>query len=284
MILITGAAGLVGASLAEAFRGEDVVALRHAELDIADARAVDDTMQRLRPGLVLNCAVVSVDDCENDPALAERVNASGPALLAAAAERTGAAIVHFSTNYVFDGARTTGVPYTIDDEARPINIYGATKLRGERAVIAAATRAFIIRTSWVFGSGKASFLGTVAARLARGEHVQAITDTFASTTFVNDLVTRVIEIVRRDAPGTYHVVNDGICSYETFAREAARLVGLSAEAADEQIEVATEASLARLAPRPRWTPMRCLLSEQLGLAPLRRWEDALAEYVRSSAS
>lgn len=278
-ILITGAAGLVGSSLADAYRGDEVVALRHRDLDITDGRAVDETIQRLRPDLVFNAAVVGVDDCEADPSLAERVNVSGPAQLAASAERIGATIVHFSSNYVFDGRRTTGIPYTIDDDAQPINVYGATKLLGERAVTAAATRAFIIRTSWVFGSGKASFLGTVAARLARGERVQAITDTFASTTFVIDLVRRVVEIVQRGHDGTYHVVNDGICSYETFAREAARLVGLSDETAQMRIERATEASLARPAPRPRWTPLRCRLSEQLGLAPLRRWEDALADYV-----
>ena len=278
-ILITGAAGLVGSSLAGACADDEVFALRHRDLDITDSRAVDETVQRLRPDLILNCAVIGIDDCEADPALAERVNVSGPAHLAAAAERIGATIGHFSTNYVFDGRRTSALPYTIDDDACPINVYGTTKLRGEHAVTAAATRAFIIRTSWVFGPGKASFLSTAAARLARGERIQAITDTFASTTYVRDLVTRVLGIVRRGHPGTYHVVNDGVCSYETFALEAARLTGASPTLIDR----ATEASLARPAPRPRWTPMRCLLSERLGLAPMRPWEEALADYVTATA-
>lgn len=277
-VLITGASGLVGSSLADAYcrTGAEVMALRHAELDITDADVAGETIERLRPDLVFNGAVIGVDVCEADPLLAESVNVSGPEQLAAAAERIGATIVHFSSNYVFDGERATN-PYTIDDDARPINVYGATKLRGERAVAAAATRAFIIRTSWVFGPGKESFLSGVAARLPRGERVQAITDTFASTTFVGDLVARVIAIVERGRSGTYHVVNDGVCSHETFAREAARLVGLSE--ATPLIELATEASLGRLARRPRWTPMRCLLSERLGLPPMRRWEDALADYV-----
>lgn len=274
-ILITGAAGLVGSNLAAAYASDEVFALRHHDLDITNPHAVDETVQRLRPNVIFNCAVIGVDDCEADPALAERVNVSGPNHLATAAERIGATIVHFSTNYVFDGRRTS-VPCTIDDEAQPINVYGATKLRGEHAVTAAATRAFIIRTSWVFGPGKASFLSTAAARLARGERIQAITDTFASTTYVHDLVTRVREIVERGHPGTYHVVNDGICSYETFALEAARLTGSSTTLIDR----ATEASLARPAPRPRWTPMRCLLSERLGLAPMRPWEQALAEFFQ----
>ena len=282
-VLITGAAGLVGAALAAAYRDDDVVALRHRELDITDAHAVDETVQRVRPDVVFNCAVIGVDDCEADPALAERVNVTGPAQLAAAAERIGAVIVHFSSNYVFDGRRTDGIPYTIDDDPQPINVYGATKLSGERAVSAAAARAFIVRTSWVFGAGKQSFLSTAAARLARGERIQAITDTFASTTFVADLVARVVELVQRGHPGTYQIVNDGVCSYETFAREAARLAGLTEDAMQTLIDPATEASLRRLAPRPRWTPMRCLLSEQLGFALLRRWEEALGEYVRGIA-
>lgn len=222
--------------------------------------------------------MIGVDRCEADPALAERVNVSGPAQLAACAERVGATIVHFSSNYVFDGQRTS-IPYTIDDDPRPVNVYGATKLLGEQAVAAAASRAFIVRTSWVFGPAKESFLSTVAARLARGETVQAIADTFASTTFVSDLVMRVQELVRRGHHGTYHVVNEGVCSYESFAREAARLVGLSDDAARRLIETATEASLRRLAPRPRWTPMRCVLSERLGLTPLRPWQHALAAYL-----
>jgi dTDP-4-dehydrorhamnose reductase len=280
-VLITGAAGLVGSHLAAAYRDHEVFAMRHRELDITDGRAVDETMQRLAPDLAFNCAVIGVDDCEADPALAERVNVTGPAHLAAAAERAGATIVHFSTNYVFDGGRSPAdPPYTIEDEARPINVYGATKLRGEHAVAAACSRAFVIRTSWVFGAAKANFLSTVAARLARGERVQAITDTFASTTFVHDLVARVGELLDRAHYGTYHVVNDGTCSYETFAREAARIIGLGADAMQRWIEPATESSLRRAAPRPRCTPMRCLLSERLGLPPMRPWQEALAGYLR----
>lgn len=261
--LITGAAGLVGSALAAAY--ERAVALRHRDLDITDARAVEETVRRVRPEVIFNCAVIGVDECEADPRLAERVNVDGPRHLAEAAETIGAAIVHFSSNYVFDGRRTDGLAYGADDEAHPINVYGATKLRGERAALDAASRGLVIRTSWVFGRNKATFLSTVAARLARGERVQAITDTFASTTYIADLVARVQELVQGDARGTHHAVNDGICSYETFAIEAARLV----DADEALIERTTDA---RAAPRPRWTPMRCD-------PPLRPWQHALAEYV-----
>lgn len=278
--LITGAGGLVGSALATAY-GDGAVALRHRELDITDPRAVDAIVARLRPEVIFNCAVIGVDDCEADPALAERINVTGPARLAAAAERIGAAIVHFSSNYVFDGRRTDGLPYTIEDEAHPVNVYGATKLQGEHAVAAACSRAYIVRTSWVFGRGKVSFLSTAAGKLARGERLQAIGDTFASTTYVADLVERLLDLIRLRHYGTFHVVNDGACSYETFAREAARILGLGDEEAEALIESTSEASHRRPAPRPRWTPMRCLLSERLGLVPLRPWQDALRDYVRT---
>jgi dTDP-4-dehydrorhamnose reductase len=267
-VLITGASGLVGSALARAC--DDAISLRHGDLDITDAHAVDRTMQALGPEVIFNCAVIGVDDCERDPELAGRVNVAGPANLAIAAQAIGATIVHFSTNYVFDGARHGGVPYSVDDEPHPINVYGETKLRGERAVLAAASRALVVRTSWVFGRGKASFLSSVAERVANGERVQAITDTFASATYVEDLVKAVLELVARGAYGLHHIVNDGICSYETFAMEAARLVG----APDHLIERRTEASMARPARRPAWTPMRAT-------TPLRAWQDALAEHVRS---
>ena len=267
-IVITGANGLVGRALARVFRDHDVRTLGHADLDITRP------IPPLDADLVFNCAVIGVDDCEHDPALAQAVNVAGPANLAAAAPR----IVHFSSNYVFDGRRPSREPYTIEDEARPINVYGETKLAGERAVAERNPRAQIVRTSWVFGEGKQSFLATSPFALRRGERITAITDTFASTTYVEDLAARVREIVERDVPGTYHVVNDGVCSYETFAREAAAIVG----APEALIERKTESQMERAAPRPQWTAMRCLLSERIGLPPMRDWREALRGYVRSS--
>ena len=266
-IAITGAQGLVGRALARVFRNHEVRAFGHADLDITRPISPIDA------DIIFNCAVIGVDDCERDRALAEAVNVTGPANLAVAAPR----IVHFSSNYVFDGHRPSREPYTIEDEARPINVYGETKLRGERAVAERNPRAQIIRTSWVFGEGKQSFLATAPFALRRGERITAISDTFASTTYVEDLVKRVREIVERDVPGTYHVVNDGACSYETFAREAAAIVG----APESLIELKTEAQMERAAPRPQWTAMRCVMSERLGLAPMRDWRDALREYARS---
>lgn len=276
---IVGASGLVGAALGRAL--PQAIALRHADLDITDAEAVRRVVGGLRPQVIINTAVMGVDECERRPDLARAINVDGPAALAAAASDCGAMFVHFSSNYVFDGIRERE-PYTIDDEPRPINVYGQTKLEGERAAAERCPQAFVIRTSWVYGPGKNSFLATAGEKIRRGQKVQAISDTWASCTYVEDLVQRVLIVIARGVFGTYHVVNDGVCSYETFAREAARDVGVPDEIAERLIEVTTETQLQREARRPRYTPIRCLLSERLGLGPTRPWQAALGDYLTPS--
>lgn len=274
IVLITGAGGLVASALALHY--EDVIALPHAAMDIANADAVEKVFDHAGPDLVINCAVIGVDACEKNPALAERVNVDGPANIARAAVRLGAAIVHFSSNYVFDGRRPRNEPYGIDDVANPINVYGQTKLAGERAVLDANGRAFVIRTSWVYGPGKESFLSTAAAKLRRGERIQAISDTFANTTYVEDLAERVVAVAASDAYGLHQIVNEGVCSYEDFAREAAIIAGVPDRTARTLIEVVTEAEMNRPAPRPASTPMQCT-------PPMRPWQEALRAYCTRRA-
>ncbi|HSF58298.1 MAG TPA: sugar nucleotide-binding protein, partial [Candidatus Binatia bacterium] len=171
-------------------------------------------------------------------------------------------------------------PYTIEDEPRPVNTYGKTKIAGEEGVREACPRSYIIRTSWVYGSGKNSFLCTVHDDLRTGKRVRAIVDIWSCTTYVEDLIERILQILEKGRYGTYHIVNEGVCSYYEFALEAGRLVGLRRQQVDQLIEQAQEADMQRPAVRPRYTPMRCLLSEKLGLVPMRDWRAALADYVR----
>jgi dTDP-4-dehydrorhamnose reductase len=201
--------------------------------------------------------------------------------LAEAAREIGAEIVHFSTQYAFDGEPVGRLPYTIEDAPRPVNHYGRTKVAGEAAVRAACARSFIVRTSWVYGRGKNSFLCTVAADLKAGKTVRAIDDIWSSTTYVSDLIERVMMIRTTGRYGTYHVVNQGTCSYYEFALEAGRLQGLTTAQLESLIEITHERDMKRIAVRPRYTPMRCLLSERLGLPPMRDWRAALSEYVKS---
>ena len=280
-VLITGAAGLVGSHLARRLAGEhDVVALNHTDLDITDRGAIDRSMAEIQPGLIVNCAVLQVDDSEQDPARAKAVNVDGPRLLAEAASRAGADIIHFSTQYAFEGEPIGRAPYTIEDEPHPVNVYGQTKVAGEAAVRDACARSYIVRTSWVFGSGKTTFLCNVHNDLRAGKKVRAIDDIWSSTTYVEDLTDRVQLIAAKHCYGTYHVVNAGVCSYYDFALEAGQLLGLAPAQLDALIEITHERDMKRIAARPRYTPLRCKLSEQLGFAPMRDWRDALAAYVR----
>ena len=279
-IAITGARGLVGACLAQFLAADhDVDALSHSDLDITDRDAVHSWCLRNRPDLIVNCATLQVDACELDPQLAETVNVSGPQNLALAAAEFGAEVMHFSTNYVFDGEPEGRRPYTIEDETRPINVYGRTKLDGERAVTKATPSSYVVRTAWVYGLGKESFLASVPRKLLARERVLAIVDAFSTTTYVRDLVVRAAEIIERGRYGTYHVVNEGVCSYYEFAMQAARLIDLDEAIIGELIVPVKESEMKRPAPRPRWTPLRCLLSEEIGLAPLRDWREALACYI-----
>jgi dTDP-4-dehydrorhamnose reductase len=280
-VLITGAAGLVGSHLARRLAGKhEVLALKHDDLDITDRQAVQCRVADARPALIVNCAVIQVDESERDPVKAQAVNVDGAVFLAEAAQIAGAEIVHFSTQYAFAGEPVGRLPYTIQDEPRPVNKYGRTKVAGEAAVRAACARSYIVRTSWVYGSGKNSFLCVVHDDLRAGKKVRAIDDIWSSTTYVADLIDRVMAIRSTGRYGTYHVVNDGVCSYYEFAIEAGRALGLTRAEIDPLIEITHERDLKRIAARPRYTPLRCLLSEELGLAPMRDWRAALAAYVR----
>ena len=257
-----------------------MLALKHQDLDVTNREAVRG-LAREQPSLIINCASIEVDECEREPKSAEAVHVDGPRALAEVASKIGAGFLHFSTNYVFGGEAVGRDPYTIEDELRPVNAYGKAKAAGEKSVLEAYPRAYIIRTSWIYGREKPSFLSTVARDLKAGKRIRAVTDVWASTTYVVDLVGRIEEIMARDRPGTYHVVNQGVCTYYEFALETGRSVGLRGTRVGELIETVKEAEAKRLAARPRYTPMRCLLSEGLGLPPMREWHLALAAYVRN---
>lgn len=279
-VAIVGAGGLVGKEftrrLSDAYR---VLPLTRGDLDITDAQAVGRVILDERPALIINCAVIGVDACEREPSLAWSVNAGGAENLAKMGAAIDAEFLQVSTNYVFDGGRERDSFYTLEDAPNPINVYGRTKLAGERAVCAAARRCFIVRTSWVFGVGKENFFSTAPRALQAAKKIQAITDVWASATYVRDLVSRAIEILSRRHYSTYHVVNDGLCSYYDFALEATRILKIPDAELRSLIEPVKLCELRQHARRPRYTPLRCTVSEKLGLVSLRDWRLSLAEYI-----
>ena len=282
-ILITGAEGLLGRYFTAHLLGHCSLATHsHASLDITDAKAVEAICARDRPNLIINCAVVGIDASEHDPVKSYAVNVTGPRNLAASADAIGADLVHFSSNYVFAGDRLDEKPYTIADRPQPINQYGKSKLAGEIAVRDFCTRSFIIRSSWIFGQGKRGFVNGTRRRLLAGEPMEAVTSVRANTTFATDLVLRTLEVVRQGTYDTYHLVNTGVCSYYDIAIEVARLLRLSKAERERLVGGSHESVASWLAPRPSYTPMRCITSEELGLAQMRHWTDALAHYLHEN--
>jgi dTDP-4-dehydrorhamnose reductase len=257
-------------------RGDDVLAFDREGLDITDERATREAVGRLRPEAVINCAAwTDVDGCELDPQRAFLVNSQGVEVLAAAARLASATFVTISTDYVFDGHKAEGF-YTQRDDPHPASAYGAAKLEGERRAQMASARTSVVRTGWVFGPGGRNFLATAVERARRGERLKAITDSFGTPTYAPDLAARLRELAELDLPGVYHVVNAGEgTSYEGFARAAAAAAGVG----EVEIEGVLMDSLKRPAPRPRNSRLRCLISEAVGLKPLRDWREALAEFA-----
>jgi dTDP-4-dehydrorhamnose reductase len=276
--LITGAGGMLGHALVEhcEARGDEVFAHERESLDITDERAVRELFARLRPDAVFNCAAwTDVDGCELDPQRAFLVNSQGVEILATASRLAKASFVTVSTDYVFDGRKESGF-YTQRDDPHPLSAYGASKLEGERRAQVASARTVVVRSGWIFGPGGKNFLATVVERARRGERLKAISDAYGTPTYAPDLAARMRELAELDLPGIYHVVNAGEgASFESFAREAATVAGVESA----EIESISMDSLKRPAPRPRNSRMRCLLSEAIGLEPLRDWREALREFA-----
>ncbi|MDX6288793.1 MAG: dTDP-4-dehydrorhamnose reductase [Blastocatellia bacterium] len=275
--LVTGAGGLVGRAVAQhgTRSGDQIVGLDHAALDISDAQAVNATMDRERPDVLINCAAwTDVDGCELNPERAQLANARGPELLALACRRVGALLITISTDYVFDGEQDGF--YTQRDQPNPQSVYALSKLAGEQRAQNAWARTIVVRTGYIFGSGGTNFLSTMVERARRGEHLKVINDSYGTPTYAPDLADRLRRLALLDLPGAYHVVNAGVgASFDDFARVAFEAAGLDTT----PIETVSMATLKRPAPRPRNSRLRCLLSEAIGLPDLPSWKVAVRNFV-----
>ncbi|HEX4900717.1 MAG TPA: dTDP-4-dehydrorhamnose reductase [Pyrinomonadaceae bacterium] len=280
-VAVTGAGGLLGRAVKThcAAHSDEVHAFDHRALDITNAAAVKSQLTALKPEVVFNCAAwTDVDGCESDPSRAESANALGPQLLASTCREIGALLITISTDYVFDGAKDGF--YTQRDHPNPISVYGRFKFEGERRAQTAYARTIVVRSGYIFGAEGTNFLSTVLDRARRGARLKAISDMTGTPTYAPDLAARLRELAEFDLPGIYHVVNagDGV-SFETFARTALKLGGVD----PGLLQSTTLAELERPAPRPRNSRLRCLLSEAIGLPPLRNWQAALEDFVTSQS-
>jgi dTDP-4-dehydrorhamnose reductase len=271
---------MVGSAVAQLCRatGDETFAYERADLDIADTGRVATVLERDRPDVLINCAAwTDVDGCESDPARAKSANAIGPEVLAKACRDVGAGLITISTDYVFDGEKDGF--YTQRDNPNPQSVYAHSKLEGERRAQNANARTIVVRTGFIFGPGGRNFLSTIVARAREGSVLKAITDSYGTPTYAIDLASRLRELALRDLPGIYHVVNAGEgASYEEIVRVAIEEAGLEA-----RIDPISVNSLQRPAARPKNSRLKCLLSEAIGLPPLRHWKAALQHYVTTQS-
>lgn len=273
-IAITGASGQLGRALqARLAADHTLILLGHQDLELGQPSCVAQLVSTGADLVLHPAAYTNVDGCARDPELAYRVNCLGTQYVALACRQLGAALVYVSTNEVFDGAATS--PYFEYDRAAPINAYGRSKWAGEQAVRELLERFYIVRVAWLFG-GERNFIRTILRLAAERDSLAVVADEVGSPTYAPDVADAVAQLVGQPFYGTYHLVNEGVCSRFDLAAAALRLAGR----AGAQLRPIGLADYTRDSTVPPFTPLRNLAATALGLR-LRPWEDALAEYIGS---
>jgi dTDP-4-dehydrorhamnose reductase len=273
-VAVIGSNGLLGREVTKVFKKEcEVVELPHDILDITDLNQVLEALSSYMPTVLVNCAAyTAVDRAEEEPEKANLVNGLGVRNLALACRKLDISLVHISTDYVFNG--NTDTPWHIFDERDPINAYGYSKYLGERYLETINPKYFLVRTSWLFGSGGPNFVSTILrAALKKGE-LRVVNDQFGCPTYALDLACFLLKLVKTGAYGVYHVTNQGITSWYEFAKEIVKQAGIDipvvAVSSDEYTRPAKRPKNSALDPFP--------LNETVGILPP-SWQDALSRFL-----
>ena len=255
--------------------GDEVVALTRGDLDISNRELVQATIENAAPNAVINCAAFTdVDGAETEQEACYKANADGVENLALGCKTADAAFVTISTDYLFDGLNPGF--YTQRDTPNPHGIYAKSKLEGEIRARFAYARSIIVRSGWIYGHGGTNFLSAMHKLLAEGKSIKAISDSFGTPTFADDLAKRLRELAELDLPSTFHVVNSGPgTSYLGFGKKICELGGFD----PGLLEAVSKDDLKRPAPRPGSSKMACLFSERFGLTKMPDWDQALKEFL-----
>ena len=273
-ILVAGRNGQVGWELERALaRLGEVTATDRASLDLADFDAIRRVVREAKPGLIVNAAAyAAVDKAESEPELAMRVNGEAPGVLAEEAKRLGALLVHYSTDYVFDGTKRT--PYREDDVPNPLSVYGKSKLQGEESVRAAGCRHLILRTGWVYAGRGRNFLLTILRKAKEGAPVRVVADQLGAPTGARDVAALTADVLGCDAPpvGIFHAAASGETSWHGFASAILELAGLPAT-----VEAIPTSEYPTPARRPGYSVLdSSRLPRETGVRPIGPWRERLA--------
>jgi len=280
-IAIVGANGRLGAALVREYqRDYEVTSYDRRQLDLSQLDRVRSALAGTKCELLINCAALTnVDYCESHREEAFVVNAEAPRLLAQIANEKSAKLIHFSTDYVFDGKKTA--PYTEEDKAIPLSVYGESKLDGERRALDVSSQHLVVRLSWVFGPDKPSFIDQIIQRARENESVTAVADKVSAPTYTIDVASWLRLAVDKNLNGTLHLANNGGCSWQEWAQYAidvCRSLGLPLKA-----QRAGAVSLADMKNFVARRPVHTVLSTAkftalTGVQP-RHWREAVAEYI-----
>ena len=272
-IAILGATGLLGKDLLREWTGDEIVGFSSRDADIREPQQVNEIVQKVRPEwIVLSAAYTNVDDCESHPDLAFAVNRDGAVNVAKAAKRIGAKLVFISSDYVFDGKKTS--PYETDDPRNPQSVYGRSKAEAEAQLLNVLPECCIARTSWLFGTGGKCFPDTILKLSASRSTLDVVNDQRGCPTYSVDLARTIIKLCRNNASGIVHATNAGDCSWFEFAREIVKRAGLSTE-----VRPVSSDQMARPAPRPAFSVLSARSLQPHGIETP-TWQDALGRYLR----
>jgi dTDP-4-dehydrorhamnose reductase len=278
-LLITGSDGLVGTNIIPTLSSQfEIIPFIETQWDITDRARGASVLAEVKPDWLINLAAITdVDGCEDKPEAAFRVNGEGPGVLASLCAARGARLLHFSTDYVFDGKGT--VPYTEGQPTNPLCIYGKSKRQGEKRALAEDPSAIIVRTEWIYGDGGESFITKVVKGAQANGSAQVVDDQTGAPTYAKDLAVPIAELINRRRQGIYHVTNDGSTTWYGFARHIFSILGM-----DVPCTPLTSGQLQRKAPRPAYSVLDCTkMTSDTGIR-MRSWQQAVEEYLKNNES
>src|SRR5437762_2613537 len=280
-IMILGTGGRLGAALAREFQDYDVTGFNREQFDLSDLDGLRTTLDPMSFDVLINAAgFTNVDACETERDRAFLINAEAPGVLATICNAKDAKLIHFSTDYVFDGEKRT--PYTEEDHANPISVYGESKLIGEKNVLAVENHHLVVRVSWVFGPDRPSFIDAMIKGAQERERVDAIADKFSAPTYTHDIAGMLPQFFARDVEGgILHFANSGQCSWQEYAQWALDCC----QDAGLPLRVSTVGA-SKLENMANWIarrPVYSVLSTAkyttlTGISP-RTWREAVSDYI-----